>query len=89
MTFAIERNVVCDVTCTLSIMFPWLIQDRPDLAADFRVIESPDGTVQFESIVSPGVYITAPCSSSSSSGRASELQQTTARRHFIIRNTTK
>lgn len=36
------------------------MQTKSDLAADFRVTELPDKTLQFESIVTPGFYLTSP-----------------------------
>jgi hypothetical protein len=42
----------------MTVLVSHLMQGKPDLAADFRVLESPDGTVQFDSIVSPGIYLT-------------------------------
>lgn len=58
-----------------------LLQGKPDLAADFRVMELPDGAVQFESIVSPGIYLTFPNEQAPTDPHAN--------RDFTIRNVTK
>ncbi len=46
---------VCLPTSTLSTTFT--SQGSPDLASDFRLKESVDGTVSFESVIQSGSYV--------------------------------